>query len=261
MKILLTNDDGIESGGLVCLKEILEENYGEDVLTIVPDRDRSGSSHGVTVFDSVQIKELGERTYTLTGSPVDCVKIGLERLLEGEVDLVVSGINNGPNMGVDVHYSGTVGAAREGCLHGVKGVAFSVDDYDENQDYARLKRYCLGLIRRLLEYELPSGVLLNVNFPSSRVEIKGMKVTKLGSRVYHDEVIEREVPSPRRGRYFWFKRDYPGYISVSGSDFESIENGLISLTPLRIDQTEEGMIPKLRGWEYEGEGEGMGVGF
>ena len=111
------------------------------------------------------------------------------------------------------------------------------------------------------EYELPSGVLLNVNFPSSRVEIKGMKVTKLGARVYHDEVIEREVPSPRRGRYFWFKRDYPGYISVSGSDFESIENGLISLTPLRIDQTEEGMISKLRVWEYEGEGEEMGVGF
>ena len=139
MKILLTNDDGVESGGLVCLKEILEENYGEDVLTIVPDRDRSGSSHGVTVFDSVQIKELGERTYTLTGSPVDCVKIGLERLLEGEVDLVVSGINNGPNMGVDVHYSGRWERQGRGVLHGVKGLAFSVDDYNENQDYNRLK--------------------------------------------------------------------------------------------------------------------------
>ena len=250
MNILLTNDDGIGSVGLLCLKEILEENYGEDVMTIVPDRDRSGSGHGVTVFQPVQMRELGKRTYTLDGSPVDCVKIGVEKFLCGKVDLVVSGINNGPNMGVDVHYSGTVAAAREACLHGVKGVAFSVDDYNANQDYDRLKKYCLELIQRILEYELPSGVLLNVNFPNSGVEIKGMRVTKLGVRVYHDEVIEREVPAPHRSRYFWFKRDYPGYISVSGSDFESIENGLISLTPLRVDQTEEGLIPKLRDWEY-----------
>jgi len=250
MKILLTNDDGINGEGLICLKEALQEINEFDVFVIAPDRERSGCSHAITVFEPLILKEVEFQTYTLNGFPADCVKIALDGFLKQGIDLVLSGINNGPNMGIDVYYSGTVGAAREALFHSVPSIAFSIDGYTDTKEFNSVIDFALKIINGVSENELPQGTLLNVNFPNKKKDqINGIKITSLGERVYQDQVIERETPFG--SKYFWIGGSLPTYRNRKGSDFSAVEESFVSITPIHLDVTDSRLFSELNKWNFE----------
>jgi len=249
MHLLLTNDDGIHGEGLIRLKEALENRADLKVTVVAPDRERSAASHQITIFDPLILKEVGKNTYTLNGSPADCVKISLEGFLKEKVDMVVSGVNNGPNMGVDVYYSGTVAAAREACFHSIPALAFSLDGYGHEKEFDSAAHYGVKLIDMVLDKTWPEDLLLNVNFPNQALEeVKGIRVTRLGRRVYHDKVIERE--SPMGWKYFWIGGDLPGFGEKKDSDFEAVSDGFVSVTPLQLDVTAYSLLDTVKSWGF-----------
>jgi 5'-nucleotidase len=231
--ILVSNDDGVGAAGLVALREALASFA--DVYTVAPQLEQSAKSHSITLHHPLRFHEVETRVWAVDGTPADCVYVAffLQDLLPRRPDLVVSGINHGPNLGNDVHYSGTVAAAREGALRGVPSIAFSNSSSDMEGAAQYAKRFC----KQLLGTTAPGGqaVLLNVNFPS--VPPKGIRATRLGLRLYSDEVEVRDDP---RGRhYLWIGG--PGHVKnapVEGADTEALDDGLISVTPLSIEATQ-----------------------
>ncbi len=248
MNILLTNDDGIHGEGLISLKEALSNADDIHLTVIAPDRERSASSHQITIFEPLIIKEVQKNTYTLNGSPADCVKVGLEGFLKHKIDLVISGINNGPNMGIDIYYSGTVAAAREACFHNVPAIALSLDGYGHEKNYSSATYHAINIIRKLKSVNWPEKVIFNINIPNiDRDSINGTMITSLGNRVYRDRVIERE--SPFGWKYFWIGGDLPSYHYKEESDFMAIENNYISITPLKLDLTDHSIIDTIKKWD------------
>ena len=231
--ILVSNDDGVAAAGLVALREALVSFA--DVYTVAPQLEQSAKSHSITLHHPLRFHEVEPRVWAVDGTPADCVYVAffLADLLPRKPDLVVSGINHGPNLGNDVHYSGTVAAAREGTLRGVPSIAFSNSSSDMEGAAQYAKRFC----KQLLGTTAPEGqaVLLNVNFPP--VPPKGIRATRLGLRLYADEVEVRDDP---RGRhYLWIGG--PGHVKshpVEGADTEALDEGLISITPLSIEATQ-----------------------
>ena len=231
--LLVSNDDGVDARGIVALREAL--STFADVYTVAPQTEQSAKSHSITLHHPLRFHEVETRVWAVDGTPADCVYVAffLEDLLPRKPDLVVSGINHGPNLGNDVHYSGTVAAAREGALRGVPSIAFSNSSSDMEGAAQYAKRFC----KQLLRSTAPEGqaVLLNVNFPS--VPPKGVRATRLGFRLYSDEVEVRDDP---RGRhYLWIGG--PGGATnepVEGADTEALDEGLISVTPLSIEATQ-----------------------
>ena len=231
--ILVSNDDGVAAAGLVALREALVSFA--DVYTVAPQLEQSAKSHSITLHHPLRFHEVEPRVWAVDGTPADCVYVAffLADLLPRRPDLVVSGINHGPNLGNDVHYSGTVAAAREGTLRGVPSIAFSNSSSDMEGAAQYAKRFC----KQLLGATAPEGqaVLLNVNFPP--VPPKGIRATRLGLRLYADEVEVRDDP---RGRhYLWIGG--PGHVKshpVEGADTEALDEGLISITPLSIEATQ-----------------------
>ena len=231
--ILVSNDDGIDAAGNVALREALRE-IG-DVYTVAPETEQSAKSHSITLHHPLRFREVDERVWAVDGTPADCVYVAffLKDLLPRTPDLVVSGINHGPNLGNDVHYSGTVAAAREGALRGVPSIALSNSrsDMTEAAEYAKL------FSERLLGSTRPDGqaVLLNINFPARAS--KGVRATRLGFRLYADDVEVRDDP---RGRhYLWIGG--PGGVqseALEGADTEAMEAGFISVTPVSIEATQ-----------------------
>lgn len=249
VNVLLTNDDGINGEGLIRLKEALEKLKHINIITIAPDQERSASSHRITIFEPLILKEVQKNTYTLNGTPADCVKVALEGFLKEKIDIIVSGTNNGPNMGADVFYSGTVAAAREGAIHNIPAIAFSIDGYGHEKYFDTSSHYAVELFNHILKQDLPNNLLLNINFPNIPIsDVKGNKVTILGNRVYHDQVIERTAPFG--WKYFWFGGDLPGYTPKENSDFEAVNNNYISITPLQLDQTDYTFIEELEKWKF-----------
>jgi 5'-nucleotidase len=247
MRILVTNDDGIGAPGLACLVKALER-LGE-VWIVAPDREQSAASHALTLRDPLRVIQHGEREFSVSGTPTDCVLVsvrGIRGLLEPVPDLVVSGINHGPNMGDDVTYSGTVAAAFEGRLLGLPAVAFSNTEWKPRhlESSARIARQ---IVETLVSRGLPRETLLNVNIPDLPLEeILGIRVTRLGFRVYRDEIIAKVDP---RGRpYFWIGGDPPIWEMHDESDFSAVSEGYVSMTPLQTDWTDQARLEALSAW-------------
>ena len=230
--LLVSNDDGVDAPGNIVLREALATFA--DVYTVAPQTEQSAKSHSITLHHPLRFHQVEERVWAVDGTPADCVYVAffLKDLLPRRPDLVVSGINHGPNLGNDVHYSGTVAAAREGALRGVSSLALSNASTDMEGAAQYAKRFC----KQLLGLTMPGGqaVLLNVNFPSRAP--KGVRPTRLGFRLYSDDVEVRDDP---RGRhYLWIGG--PGGAKnepVEGADTEAVDQGYISVTPLSIEAT------------------------
>ena len=244
MRILLTNDDGIGSPALAQLRRVLSP-FGR-VITIAPDRNQSATSHSLTLHRPLRIQETGEDTYSVDGTPTDCVLVAFHGQLGDKPDLVVSGINHGPNMGEDVFYSGTVAAAIEGVLQGVPGVAASLvtrqaSDFREPADVVG------RILRQFLERGLTRRRLINLNLPFLPVEaIRGVRITRLGTRIYEDTLVRKVDP---RGRdYFWIGGEDPVWRPDEGTDFHAVDAGYVSLTPLQLELTDPAARSELQSW-------------
>lgn len=248
MRILISNDDGIYAPGLAALAKAVE-TFGE-VYVVAPDRERSGSSHALTLHRPVRIHERSPRWYAVEGTPTDCVNLGvLEILKDDPPQLVVSGINLGPNVGDDVMYSGTVSAAMEGALLGIPSIAISLTALnDENPNFKPAQRFAQKLIPKVLEKGLPKDSMLNVNIPNVEAyEINAVEITKLGKRRYAGSADVRT--DPRGRKYYWITGEDLGFDDVEGSDAHAINHGKISVTPIRLDLTHEHLLELFQGWK------------
>lgn len=237
MHLLLSNDDGIDAAGLHALRRALAEARPDWKLSVVaPDREQSATSHALTLTQPLRIEERGERAWAVSGTPTDCVLIGHESILAGDPpDAVLSGINHGPNLGEDVHYSGTVAAAFEGRLLGLPAVALSLGSRELRFDAA--EEFVKQHLVHWLEEGLPTDSLLNINIPSGRFEdVKGIRPCRLGSRRYSDVVVRKEDP---RGRaYFWIGGDQRTISPDPDTDLMLVRDGWIAVSPLRVDLTD-----------------------
>jgi len=250
MRILLTNDDGIGSPALAQLRRVLTP-FGR-VITIAPDRNQSASSQSLTLHRPLRIQETAEDTYSVDGTPTDCVLVAFHGQLGEKPDLVVSGINHGPNMGEDVFYSGTVAAAIEGVLQGVPGVAASLvtraaTDFRDPADVVG------RILRQVLERGLKRRLLLNINIPFLPVDaLRGVRVTRLGTRVYEDTLVRKVDP---RGRdYFWIGGEDPVWRPEEGTDFHSVDAGYVSVTPLQLELTDAAARADMQSWGLDHRG-------
>jgi len=246
MKILLTNDDGVFAEGLKALRDILQA-LGE-VFVVAPDRERTAISHALTLHRPLRVKEWDERTFAVDGTPADCIHLGLFRLLPSKPDLVISGINNGPNMGEEVFYSGTVAAALEASFLDLPAFAISLAARNDHR-YLTAAQVALRVAQAILRHGLPRGVFLNINVPNQEVgALRGFKITRLGKRIFDNSVVE-EV-DPRGRRYYWIGGKEPQFFMVEGSDYEAITQGYISVTPLRGDLSDYQMMEVLERWDF-----------
>ena len=252
MRILVSNDDGAEAQGLRALAEALLE-LGQ-VVVCAPDREQSATSRSISLHRPLRIEQLppwgpdGDiERWSVDGTPTDAVYIGLNHVMKaGTPDLVASGINRGPNLANDVHYSGTVAAAMEGCVGGVPSFAISLI---RTRDYGHAAKFATALAREIGRHGLPSGTLLNVNVPPGAPQ--GAQITSVGRRSYAAAVVEKLDP---RGRaYYWIGGDEQAHENVPGSDCNAVfDRRLISVTPLHLDLTRRELVEELKGWELPG---------
>ena len=249
MKILLTNDDGIYSEGIQILKKQLD-NIAE-VMVIAPDRERSTIGHAITLRKPLRIRKVKINGnfwgFSLDGTPADCVIIGLLEIMKDEKpDLIVSGINRGPNMGDDIFYSGTVSAAVEGAMRNVPSLAVSIAGFEEFK-FESAALFTSKIAANLIKNNLPSNLVLNINFPNINYEeIKGIEITRHGKRVYQDEV--KTIHDPRGTTHYWLGGELPEGKIEPDTDFEAIYNNKVSITPLFLDLTNYQMMPKVKDW-------------
>jgi 5'-nucleotidase len=238
--ILLSNDDGVHAEGVRALREALLTIA--DVLVVAPEHEQSATSHRITLSAPLRHRDLGQGIHAVDGTPADCIYIALnlQGLLPRRPDMVVSGINHGFNLGMDVVYSGTVAAAREGALRGIRAMAVSAD---HRANMARVAAHCAQLVERSLRLEASSSstLLLNVNYPEG--EPRGVLTTRLGKRDYEDTVEARTDP---RGRsYYWIGGAVSAHDSVDGADTTSVDNGFVSVTPLSLELTQAAHFPAI----------------
>jgi len=225
--ILISNDDGALAPGLETLARVAS-GFGR-VVVVAPDRNRSAISSAMSLHDILRIQELGPDRYSCTGTPVDCVLVGIRALLKRTPDWVLAGVNHGYNLGEDVFYSGTVGAAFEGCMQGARAAAFSLAPQG---DLGRVEGWLRRFLERWEALPMTGNRVWNVNFPQG--EALGFRVTGQDNRTYHDLVEERQ--DPRKLPYYWIGGDLgPTYARSAGSDAEAALAGYVSLTPLRLD--------------------------
>lgn len=242
-RILVSNDDGIDAPGLVALVEALTPLA--EVSVMAPQTEQSATSHALTLQHPLRVRTLGPRRWSVNGTPTDCVLLALEEFLPEPPDLVISGINEGPNMGEDVIYSGTVAAAMEGAILGVPSLAVSLASR-QLLDFTLAASVAARIAARLLESSLHERFLINVNVPPGD-SIRGYRVTRLGTRVYHDVIIKNRDP---RGReYYWIGGGEPSWKDSTESDFAAVSEGYVSLTPLLTDLTDLDRLRFLEGLE------------
>lgn len=241
MDILLTNDDGIESDSLHPLIARLSKKH--HVVALVPDRERSASSHSITLSHPLRLRTIRKDVHTLDGTPTDCSNVALlGGLGKRRFDLVISGINRGPNLCEDVFYSGTVAAAREGALMGIPALAVSLDTSSRKPDYSA----AIDFVVRFVDVaDFEAGTLININIPELPANrIKGLRWTRLGKRKYKDVLIKRK--DPWGNPYFWLQGKGITYSKKSGEDCTEVKKGYISLTPLSSDLTDASALVKLQ---------------
>jgi 5'-nucleotidase len=245
--ILISNDDGIDSVGIRVLEDALRP-LGR-VVVVAPDSEQSGSSHSLTLRSPIETSAVDENHFRVRGTPTDCVLLATQVILDRSPDILVSGINHGPNMGEDVTYSGTVAAAFEGTILGIQSVAISalqqsVADSETHGRYARL------VVEKVLETKLPRNTLLNVNIPNPEVApIKGIRFTNLGSRHY-ENFIETEPTDGGEVRYTIGGSD-PVWKGDESTDISAVRGGYVSITPLNLDMTDYKAIVEMERWRFE----------
>jgi 5'-nucleotidase len=249
-RILLTNDDGIHSNGLIKLEEALKE-IG-DVYVVAPASEMSGAAHSLTLARPLRIRQIDERHWTVDGTPTDCVTLALNKILPPDnlPDICASGINHGGNLGDDATYSGTVAGALEATILGVPGLAFSLVTRDRF-DFREAAQFAVVAVRKVLADGLPEGTLLNINFPAK--PIKGVRVTRQG--IKNARPVITEHIDPRGKAYFWIGEEYFNNSSAEGTDYKAIEEGYISVTPLKSDMTDHRALTAIESWSYLRESE------
>jgi 5'-nucleotidase len=238
MRILLTNDDGIHAPGLAVLEKIAGE-LSDDVWVVAPETDQSGLSHSLSLNDPLRLREIGPRHFAVSGTPSDCVIMAVRRILGGDPDLILSGVNAGQNVADDVTYSGTIAGAIEGMLLGVSSIALSqayTFDGGRRVPWATAEKHASDVIRKLLDFGFPEGIVYNVNFPNCEPDdVDGVRVTGQG-KLTHGLFIDERVDG-RGNPYFWlaYRREKP--LLAPGTDLDALASGAISVTPLRLDLT------------------------
>ena len=240
-KILITNDDGINSDGIKALENILR-SVG-NIYVAAPSQERSAAAHSISFNHPLRIHALDKNRVAVDGTPTDCVMYGVYGLLNHKKpDLVVSGINKGANLGDDITYSGTVSAAMEGTLLGIPSIAISVVNKGK-YNYDLLKCFIRNLSKNIIKRGLPKNTFLNINIPDSK-RIKGVMIVRQGKRIYKDKMIKKIDP---RGRsYYWLGGKEPSYIKEANTDFYAIEHNMIAITPLHFDLTNHSALRSLK---------------
>ncbi|MBC7989782.1 MAG: 5'/3'-nucleotidase SurE [Luteimonas sp.] len=247
MRVLVSNDDGVDAPGIRILAEGLRA-AGHEVLVVAPDRDRSGASNSLTLDSPVRVVRVDETTWRVHGTPTDCVHVAITGMLELEPDIVVSGINNTANLGDDVIYSGTVAAAMEGRFLGLPAVAMSLATADhQGKHYETAARAAVEIIARLKTDPLPADTILNVNVPDLAWEhVAGFEVTRLGNRHRAEPCIPQEDP---RGRtWWWIGAAGAAQDAGAGTDFHAVRSGHISITPIHVDLTRYQALEQVASW-------------
>jgi len=229
--ILITNDDGIHSPGIIALKEALAP-LGK-VIVVAPDRDNSAISHALTMNRPLQLNTVQKDMYCLDGTPTDCVAVGLYKIFNTLPDLLVSGINNGANIGDDISYSGTVSAAIEGTMYSVPSIAVSISG-EPPLTYESTYGIIRELAEKILENGLPANTLMNVNIPVGN-HIKGLRVTRQGRRIWKQSI--QEVADPRGRIHYWIGGGVPLVDAGRDTDVHAVNNGYVSVTPIHLDLT------------------------
>lgn len=248
MLILLSNDDGVHAAGIAAMRQELKK-LGE-VWVVAPLEERSTTGHSLTIHKPLRMIPLGDKIYGVSGSPADCVYMGIRQVLKKMPDLVVSGINRGANLGQDVYYSGTVSAAREACILGIRSMAVSLAvDFekalpDSKLHYDTAAKAAVRVLREIKDFSLPQHTLLNLNVPDvPNRQLKGIRVTRQGFRFYSGSILRRK---DHRGKdYYWVGGQYRGFRKEDGTDCTAVEAGFASLTPLKLDSTDLQCLPHL----------------
>lgn len=248
MRILLTNDDGINAPGLYVLEKIAAA-FSDDIWICAPSEEQSGTGHSLTLTRPVRLREHAPRRFSVSGTPTDAVTMALKKVLPGKPDLILSGVNRGANLGDDVTYSGTVSAAFEGALAGVRSIAlsqvYSREDAGHDVSFAAAEAWGERILRPLLDAPFANRTLVNVNFPARRAEdVRGIKVVRQGFHDYaRGSVVEGT--DPRGFRYYWFGLHGIEHTPGHQTDLEAIADGFISVTPLQLDFTHEASLAAL----------------
>ena len=241
-RILLTNDDGYFADGIQALRKALIRSH--DVFVVAPDREQSASSHSLTLNRPLRVKEIDKRCFTTDGTPTDCVMLAIHLLFKKvRPDMIISGINHGPNLGDDVTYSGTVAAAIEGSILKIPSIAVSAAGYEPGRAMAPVARFVAKLVSSFEKFELDPATFLNINLPDHNGRgYKKYEFTELGFRQYKDIVIHKT--DPRGIPYYWIG-GRPKWRTTRGSDFEAVQRGLVSITPLRLCFTDTDTLRRL----------------
>jgi 5'-nucleotidase len=254
MHILVTNDDGVTEPGILALAQAMRP-FGR-VTILGPDRNWSGAGHVKTLHRPLRVKEVklddGSMAFASDGAPSDCVALAMLGFIPEKIDLVVSGFNPYANMGHDVTYSGTVTAAMEAVISKVPGIAFSLasSDDDPKWKFETAAEIAGRVVKTVISEGLTPDLLLNVNIPNRPIEeIKGLRITRQGMRVYNDDLDVRL--DPRGRKYYWIGGAMPSGITDDGTDFCAISEGYVSITPLDLDLTKHGRVQQLASWPWE----------
>ncbi len=252
LNILVSNDDGVYSQGLYELAKVMSR-LGK-VYVVAPDREQSAIGHAITMHQplrckKIKLQDLDIEAWRVSGTPTDCIKIGVETLLPERPQLIVSGINKGENLGTDIIYSGTVSAAIEGSIFGIPAIAVSYAGDDE-EEFVLAAEAASGIIEQILEHG-EQRLLLNMNIPHIKAldEIKGVKIAKLGVKKYRNNFEERK--DPRGKAYYWLAGELVEDEIEEGTDIHAVRNGYISITPLNIDLTGYADMKRFIGWSFK----------
>ena len=260
MRLLLTNDDGIDAQGLRALREALLQVDGVEVHVVAPDSNRSAMARSITTRSPLSVEEVafddGGTGFATDGTPVDCVRFADLGLVGERPELIVSGINHGSNLGDDITYSGTVAAALEGIVLGIPAIAISQQSavgemgyrFGRNYDFSAAARLTAGIVQHIAREGLPKGTLLNLNVPAG--ELAGVEVTRLGKRLYDDELklVDEDADGRRSYRIYGFE---PSFEDEPGTDLAAIARSRASLTPVHFDLTDHDGLEALRGWDLD----------
>ncbi len=244
--ILVTNDDGITAPGIRHLVEFMNE-IGE-VIVVAPDSPQSGKGHAITINATLTFEEISlegpQKDYSLSGTPVDCVKFALDKILTRKPDIVVSGINHGANSSINVIYSGTMSAAVEAGVEGLQAIGFSLLDFSWDADFTQAKEHIQNIVKKVLENPLPKGTVLNVNIPKLlKEEIKGVKVCKQANAKWEENFDERINPHGKK--YYWLSGYFNNMDTREDADEVALANGFISIVPVKFDLTDYDTISDL----------------
>jgi 5'/3'-nucleotidase len=260
VRVLLTNDDGIQAGGLQVLRHVLRSLPSLEVHVIAPDSNRSGTARSITARSPLWVEEVsfedGGTGFATDGTPVDCVRFADLGLLGARPELIISGINHGANLGDDITYSGTVAAALEGIVLGVPAIAISQQSAAREMDFRLGRSFDFGvaaslaaeIVARLAAEPLPAGTLININCPSG--EVSGIEITRLGKRLYDHELklVEEDQDGRRRYEIYGFE---PSFEDEPGTDLAALARGRISITPVHFDLTDRAGLERLQSWDVE----------